>query len=207
MGVATIRQVIAEANTAEAHTGALRCYFERRLQALMARLELPEQNPIDALVEFTRKYIEYVPEFLEQVAEHARSAGLEKQVAPFLHMAEDFFLAPPGDLDGESDLHALLDEAFLAQRLIEEVNDRLLRTCGRPLVDVDMTRANIIAHHLVGEPLATRLELLVDHSLGLVGQSDDLFAGARPRGIQHQAAAELPCMSREVAVGLRLEGA
>lgn len=207
MGIATIRQVIAEAIARESRTGALRRYFERRLQALAARLELPERYPLDALVDFTRKYIEYVPEFLDQVASRARAAGLEKQVAPFLNMAEDFFLAPPDDLEGESELHALLDEAFLAQRLIEEVNDRLLRSCGRPLVNVDMTRANIIAHHLVGEPLATRLELLVDHSLGLFGQSDDLFVGVQPAGEGEVAVAELPCMSREIAVGLRLQGA
>lgn len=206
MGIATIRQVIAEAVAREARTGALRRYFERRMKALMAKLELPEQNPLDALVEFTRKYIEYVPEFLDQVAGRARAAGLEKQVAPFLHMAEDFFLAPPDDLEGESDLHALLDEAFLAQRLIEEVNDRLLRSSGRPLVNVDMTRANIIAHHLVGEPLATRLELLVDRSMGMVGRSDDLFAGTVPADAAEKTSAELPCMSREIAVGLRLQG-
>jgi hypothetical protein len=153
-------------------------------------------------VSFARRYIEYVPEFLEQITARARELGMEREVAPLLHMAEDFFLAPPDDLEGDSGLHALLDEAFLAQRLIEEANDRLARVHGEGLVNVDMTRANIIAHYLVGEPLATRLEMLVDRSVGLVAPGAGwVNGGAQPA----RPAGQLPCMSREVSVDLRLD--
>jgi hypothetical protein len=202
MGIQSIRQVIADAAAADA--GSLRQYFESRMGALAARLELPAEDPVGALVAFTRKYIEYVPDFLELIRLRARALGVEQQAAPYLDLAEDFFLAPPVDLKGESGLHALLDEAFLAQRLIEEVNDRLSGSRGQRLVDTDMTRANIIAHHLVGEPLATRLEMLVDQSLGLLAHHNRLFSRAGVEAGDSGGIGSLPCMSREVAVDLRL---
>ena len=207
MGIQSIRKAIAAA--AAADSGELRHYFESRMGTLEARLALPAEDPVGALVNFTRRYIEYVPEFLELTRERAAALGLEKQAAPCLNLAEDFFLAPPVDIEGESGLHALLDEAFLAQRLIEEVNDRLRGSGGQRLVDADMTRANIIAHHLVGEPLATRLELLVERSLGLVDQHAGLFSrqNVELRNAVARDVADggtLPCMSREVSVDLRL---
>jgi hypothetical protein len=202
-----IRHVIAQAIAGEARTGSLRRYFEHRLEELETRLELPAKDPVDALVSFTRRYIEYVPQFLEHLREQANAAGMEQPVGAFLNMAEDFFLAPPDDLEGESGLHALLDEAFLAQRLIEEANDRFWHGIGRPLVNVDMTRANIIAHHLVGEPLATRLELLVARSIGMLARHLGQLSGAGERSENQEGLEVLPCMSREVAVGLRLDSA
>ena len=202
MGIQSIRRVIADA--AAADEGSLRQYFEGMMDMLDARLELPADDPAGALVTFTRRYIEYVPEFLELIRARSRALGIEQQAAPYLNLAEDFFLAPPVDLEGESGLHALLDEAFLAQRLIEEVNDRLSGASGQRLVDTDMTRANIIAHHLVGEPLATRLELLVEQSLGLVEQHARLFSKAGVDAGEGSGSGTLPCMSREVAVDLRL---
>ena len=58
-------------------------------------------------------------------------------------------------------LEALLDEAFLALRLLEEVNDHHIRHLQRPLLPVDMTEANIIVHHLLGDEFASRMEQLV----------------------------------------------
>ncbi len=207
MGIDTIRHVIAEAIAGEARTGSLRRYFQQRLAELESRLELPDRDPVDALVGFTRRYIEYVPQFLERLREQSASAGMGQEVGAFLNLAEDFFLAPPDDLEGEQGLHALLDEAFLAQRLIEEANDRFWYGLGRPLVNVDMTRANIIAHHLVGEPLATRLELLVDRSIGLLARHLGPSRAGDRRRERRDGLDVLPCMSREVAVDLRFDGA
>lgn len=202
MGIQSIRRAIADA--AAADSGKLRRYFESRIGALESRLALPAGDAVGALVNFTRSYIEYVPEFLELTRARARSLGVEQQAAPYLNLAEGFFLAPPADLAGESGLHALLDEAFLAQRLIEEVNDRLCGSGGQRLVDADMTRPNIIAHHLVGEPLATRLELLVERSLRLLEHNLGLFSRRGMEAGEARATKTLPCMSREVAVDLRL---
>lgn len=206
MGTATIRQVISDACNQEQQARALRRYLADHLDALKTHLVLPEEDPVDALEQFSRRYINQVPEFLEQVREQALARQAGAEVDALLNMAEDFFLAPPDAVPADAGLQALMDEAFLTLRLIEEVNDRFIRSHGYPLVNVDMTRANIIAHHLVGEPLASRLEGLVAHSVELVASRSGLF---EPLGPGHRDVPterlNLPCMSREVAVGLRLE--
>ena len=72
----------------------------------------------------------------------------------------------PSDHQG---LLALLDEAYLAHRLLEEVNDRYLAHGGGQLVPLDTTRASLIVHHLLGEPFANELDALVQVTVdGLV---------------------------------------
>jgi hypothetical protein len=60
---------------------------------------------------------------------------------------------------------ALMDEAYLAHRLFEEVNDRYIARVGMPLIPWDMTLANVVAHQLVGEELANKLDALVQRTV------------------------------------------
>lgn len=206
MGTATIRQVIKDACSEEQRDPALRRFLETRLPDLESRLVLPANDPLGALEQFSRRYINYVPEFLELVRAQAGARETGGLIDAFLNMAEDFFLAPPDAIYEIGGLQALMDEAFLAQRLLEEVNDRFIRCYGRPLINVDMTRANIIAHHLVGEPLASRLESLVSQSVELVASRSGLFEPLTDSHVEAGAVQlALPCMSRDVAVDLRLD--
>ena len=205
MGTATIRQVIRDACHQEQREPVLRRFLATRLSDLQSRLVLPANDPLGALEQFSRRYIDYVPEFLELVREQAGDQDTGGQIDAFLNMAEDFFLAPPDAIHKIGGLQALMDEAFLAQRLLEEVNDRFIRSHGRPLINVDMTRANIIAHHLVGEPLASRLESLVSQSVELVASRSGLFEMLSDSHVEAAAAQlALPCMSRDIAVDLRM---
>jgi len=201
MGIATIRRVIQGAQHVEAQTRAMEQSLLRRLPALEQRLLLPEENPVSALLEFCNRYVDYVPDFLLLIQQSASTGSAAAALSPLLHMAEDFFLAPPDAVAGEGGLQALMDEAFLAQRLIEELDDRYQRSGAGRLVAVDMTRANIIAMHLIGEPLASRLEGLVRHSLELVTPPAASNALSQPGMMA--ASIALPCMSREVGVDLR----
>ena len=139
--------------------------FRKRLAALAPqlrlRLVLPESNTVSALLAFTVDYVESVPGALKLVTQVSTDFGFYRYAAPFLHLAEDFFLQPPEDLSAVVGLEALLDESFLAHRLLEEVNDHHIRALGRSLLPVDMTEANIIVHHLLGDELASRLDGLV----------------------------------------------
>jgi hypothetical protein len=127
-------------------------------------LILPENEPASALIGFIAAYIESVPGSISLVTAVSKQRGFHRYVAPFLHIAEDYFIQPPNDINTDSGLEALLDEAFLAHRLLEEVNDYHIGHLGYPLLPVDMTQANIIVHHLLGEPLANRLENLVQYA-------------------------------------------
>jgi hypothetical protein len=210
MGTDAIREIILAAGEHERRTGHLRSRFLRRLQALEEVLEISGDDPATNLVGFVTRYIEYVPVFLDAAQTKARESGVLDYVAPFLHLAEDYFLAPPEEVTEDTGLQALLDEAYLAQRVIEEANDRHIRDHQSPLLPVDMTRANIIVHHLLGDPLAIRLESLVEQSVARLIDRERLFDAARFEAFQRERGAssweDLPCLSRNARVDLRLAG-
>jgi len=161
MTTSEIRKTISAALVHEQTTGAFRCLLETRLPALREKLLLQDEAPLDALMEFVSEYTQSVPGSLDLVTAVSKQQGFHDYAAPFLHMAEDYFLEPPDVLPGDGGLEAILDEAFLAHRLLEEVNDHHIRHLQRPLLPLDMTEANLVAHYLLGDEFATRLEHLV----------------------------------------------
>ncbi|MCZ6829426.1 MAG: hypothetical protein O7F73_07555 [Gammaproteobacteria bacterium] len=206
MGTDSIRKIIAAARLQEQQSGDLRQFFSRHLPKLRERLLLPEENAALHLVSFVEQYIEYVPVFIDSVTSISRELGVYPYVSPFLHMAEDYFLAPPDELEQEVGLRGLLDAAFLAQRLIEEVNDCHIRHYRAPLLPVDMTRANVIVHHLIGDQLANRLDGLVEHTAQRLVDREHLFEQGRelPEQMAPDRWQDLPCLSRNAEVDLRL---
>ena len=122
---------------------------------------LPEDNPVAGLLTFIREYVESVPDCILLVTAVSKHMGFYDYAEPFLDMAENYFLHPPRDLPADNGLEALMDEAFLAHRLLEEVNDHHIRHLQRPLLPIDMTEANVIVHHLLGDDLANRLDQMV----------------------------------------------
>ena len=156
-----IRETIAAAIRKEGETNQLRLRLEQQLPQLSDKLVLPDTAPVPALMTFIVDYVESVPDCLQLVTTVSKQQGFYDYAAPFLHMAEDYFLQPPDELPVDEGLEALLDEAFLAHRLLEEINDHHIRQIQRPLLPVDMTEANIIVHHLLGDEFASHLEQLV----------------------------------------------
>lgn len=161
MTTAGIKDSINAALEHEQRSGDFRRQLTHRLPDLKKKLVLPEDSPLDTLMSFVISYAESVPGSLNLVTAVSKRLGFYDYAAPFLNMAEDYFLRPPELLPGGGGLEALLDEAFLAHRLLEEVNDHHIRHLQRPLLPLDMTEANLIVHYLLGDQLATRLEHLV----------------------------------------------
>jgi hypothetical protein len=203
MDTEAIRRAISNACQLEAQTHSLRTHFLRNLETLARKLVLPPDDPVDALCGFSRSYIEYVPEFIEDMARRDNAS----EVNAYLNMAEGFFLAPPPVAAEEPGLKALLDEAFLAQRLLEEINDRQATLAAKPLLPLDMTRANIIVHHLIGDEFAARLEILIHQCRDLLsGGVAGFLPAAEPGTGDRVSWAELPCMCRDARIDLRLPG-
>ena len=174
-----IRETISAALRSERESGQLRQCMVERLPQLRQSLVLPEEDPVDALMAFISDYVESVPGCLALVTSVSKRLGFHDYAAPFLHMAEDYFLQPPEGLPKDGGLEALLDEAFLAHRLLEEVNDHHIRHLHRPLLPLDMTEANIIVHHLLGDSFATRLEHLVQFTAGQLLEREHVWDQVR----------------------------
>jgi len=179
MAAPGIRETINAALAQESATGLLRQRVAQQLPQLREKLVLPDQEPVNALMSFITDYVESVPGCLSLVTAVSKKMGFHDYAAPFLHMAEDYFLQPPEELPGDGGLEALLDEAFLAHRLLEEVNDHHIRHVQRPLLPVDMTEANIIVHHLLGDSFASRLEQLVQFTAAQLLEREHVWERVR----------------------------
>jgi hypothetical protein len=213
MNTAALREQIQRATDHEAVTGQLHQRLEKQLPQLHPAIDLADGGGA-ALWRFVSAYIDEVPQLLDAASEVAGKAGIESQIKPVLKIAEDYFLRPPGILASQQGLDGLLDEAYLAHRLVEEVNDLYIRHLGQPLIPLDMTVANLIAHQLIGETFANQLDEVVHHSVDqmLCDESFELpsVQAYRDRLISPEtgeAWKQWPCMSRRLGIGLDLSAA
>lgn len=199
----SIRETIRAALRKESETHQLRSQLEQRLPLLQQKLLLPEREPVSALMFFIIGYVESVPNCLSLVTAVSKRLGFFDYAAPFLHLAEDYFLQPPDELPRDEVLEALLDQAFLAHRLLEEVNDHHIRHLQRPLLPLDMTEANIIVHHLLGDDFANRLEQLVQFTAAqLLGRE---HVWEQMRALPGTQEALVPLVSSESLIDTALE--
>lgn len=212
MNIAALHQLIQRAHQHEAATGHLASQMQAQLGRLHPAIRLPDDGTEGVLQGFVSAYIEQVPEMLQAAQQVAFEAGIEAQIRPVLNVAEQFFLQPPALMNGHEGLEGLLDEAYLAHRLVEEVNDRYIAHLGAPLIPLDTTVANLIAHQLIGEPFANQLDEAVHHAVD--GMLDDtsfaqdsvLAYRERLHNPQTEAAwLRWPCLSRQLGVELQLD--
>lgn len=210
-----IREAIAAARRQEEQTHHLEQYLESLTPRLHKAITLPADRPAAALLRFVIGYIEHAPDFLEALGHAMERNGLAAYGRVFLDIAEDFFLQPPEVVHRDGGLRALIDEAYLTHRLIEEINDRLLMLCGIPLAPMDMTMANIVIHHLLGEPFANQLDLAVHYAVEALFQADQLTGNSQLGGFvaQHTRAdwannaVPWPCLAEDSLIQLKFAGA
>lgn len=207
-----IRQLIRQAQEQDSATGKLLEFVECRKKRLHAAIKLPEQQAAKGLADFVVRYIKHVPDFIDAIRSMAQEAGIDKDVEPLLKIASDYFMSPPSIVDPHSQLEALLDEAYLAHRLLEEVNDRFMAKSGIPLAPMDMTVANVIAHELIGEPFANELDQAVLFSAELLLNEHDFqsaniadyVSAHRDRGWTEELE-RWPCLVEDLSISVEFD--
>jgi len=209
MNIAALREQITLAHQHERHTGQLKQRLKQQLPHLHPSIQLPKDDAQGTLTRFVAAYIDQVPELLEAAHAVAREAGIESQIKPVLKIAEAYFLQPPSVMAGHVGLDCLLDEAYLAHRLVEEVNDLYIRHFQQPLIPVDTTVANLIAHQLIGESFANQLDEVVHHSVSEMLDEDsfalesvEAYRDALTSPATGEAWRRWPCLSRQLGVEL-----
>ncbi|MDB6049086.1 MAG: hypothetical protein JWR17_1832 [Pseudomonas sp.] len=211
MNTAALREQIQHALHLEAETGQLSRQLETQLPHLHPAIDLPEVDAKGVLTRFVAAYIELVPDLLDAANEVAIEAGIENQIKPVLKIAEQFFLQPPAILTGHQGLDGLLDEAYLAHRLVEEVNDLYIKHFGQPLIPSNTTVASVIAHQLIGEAFANQLDEAVHHAVdqmldeeGFALESVEAYREKLKSPETEAAWKRWPSLSRQLGVGLDL---
>lgn len=143
--------------------------LEQALQAShkhIARLvDLNAENAGKQLLEFVTLYIQSVPNLLTDLQRVAAQQKLSRAVQPLIDIALRFFKLPSYSIGKRSGLTALMVKAYLANRLLEEVNDACLFHTGTAIIPMDMSLSNTIVHTLIGEPFANDMDVLVDESV------------------------------------------
>lgn len=209
MKIAELRERVRIAREDEANDEALRKWLDRKLPGLHRSIRTREDAGT-TLFNFIQAYVERVPEMLEAAQSVANHAKMRPQLIPVLKVAEAFFLQPTEEIpDSHSGLLLLLDEAYLAHRLVEEVNDRYVAHGGESLIPMNNTRANLIVHQLLGEEYANQLDTAVFEAVaGLL--PDEIFESpafiAYKEGVGEQDRHEIwrrwPNMAEELGIGL-----
>ena len=212
MNTSALHELIQRAHLHDASSGELMRQLGTHLEGLHPSIRIPGDDAAGVLKGFIVAYIEQVPEVLEAANQVAREAGIEAQIRPVLKVAEQFFLQPPALMAGHEGLEGLLDEAYLAHRLVEEINDRYIAHLGQPLIPLDTTVANLVAHQLIGETFANQLDEAVHHAVdGMLDESSfdqDSVAAYRARLQAPETSAawkRWPCLSRQLGVELHLD--
>jgi hypothetical protein len=163
--VITIHEMIKRAKAHERQHHNLATLLEQHVDSHdCSPIVLPKSGAIENLVKFVTAYIEHVPKFIEATQSITSSAGILDHTEPFIDLAEAYFLKPPSILAGHFGLDELMYEAYLAHRLMEEVNDRFMVRTSVPLIPMDMTKSNLIIHTLIGEPFANELDEAVHYT-------------------------------------------
>ncbi|QXG47589.1 hypothetical protein [Pseudomonas viridiflava] len=212
MNTAALREQIQRAQQHEAETGQLLQQLKIQLPHLHPAIHLPEVDAQGALTRFVTAYIDLVPDLLDAAHEVAIEAGIEGQIKPVLKIAEQFFTAPPEIMQGHEGLDSLLDEAYLAHRLVEEVNDLYIKHFGQPLIPSNTTVASVIAHQLIGEQFANQLDEAVHHAVDQLLDDED-FALDSVEAYREKLSSpdteaawkRWPSLSRQLGIGLELE--
>ena len=158
MDIKQIRQMITSAFSHENNTG-FAANAVRNFAQLMGRRV--SDADVQGTVDFIKEYIQHVPALLEEVEKAARKAGIRNQVLPILQAAEQYFLQPLDAIPDNLGLLGLMDDAYLAHCLFQSVSDRHRQNTGQALLGTDMTAANRVIRVLIGEPIATTLDMSV----------------------------------------------
>jgi len=175
MNLELIEEKVDSATRHESETGSMLEKLEAEIPQLPSVISLPSEDPASALRDFVVEYINHVPSFIAAVSFAARDAGIEEYVSPFLEVATNYFLEPVPESTVSGGLEELMQQAYLAHRLIEEVNDQYIVRAGIPLIPMEMTKANIIVHQLIGETLALSLDEVVEETASQMTARDNVY--------------------------------
>ena len=149
---------IRRAQLDEAANAGLATFLAERIPYLHPAIQL-EQDPVAQLTRFVEAYIKQVPKLILDAAQHCTDCAPEHWLRQTLVTVRDVFRTSYKKGAG---MRGMLGRAYLAHRIIEELNDRFIQQFGYTLVEPDLTRANLVAYQLLGEQAAGYLDQGVD---------------------------------------------
>jgi len=116
-----IETAISKAQQHEAQHHSMENEIVARYQKLHRSIKIVDREKVQALLSFTHRYINLVPKLIAMASVCAEQTHIIKYVGPFIKAAEQFFFMPlEGNLHDQESLPTLLEEAYLAHRLLKK---------------------------------------------------------------------------------------
>ncbi|MFO7588481.1 MAG: hypothetical protein R6X22_10450 [Gemmatimonadota bacterium] len=162
MEVDAVQKQIESAVRDEQRSGRLRRALREHAK-LQGRV--PGEDDLDGAVGFVVDYVRHVPAFMRDGLETATIAGLEREMHAVLEEAGSYWSLAEDIIPDRLGLLGVLDDAYCSLTLIQSVSDRFEEKTGRRLFAPDLRAANEAVRRLVGEPLASRLDMYVGSRL------------------------------------------
>lgn len=208
-----LKQTISEARDEERAQAKMLCFIEDNLASLHSSIAISAKSPSKALMNFIEDYVDSVPDHIQALHALAEEAKIGEYVQPFLDLACTYFINPPDLLAPFPGLQGLLRKAYLAHRLMEELNDQIMSLSGgAALAPMDMSMANIIGHALIGDELSNQLDHLVLLTVETTGADKSIFEKRsvrkfletrRLKGWQ-QVNERWPCFAKDCSINLQM---
>ncbi len=171
----TVFSIIDQAKQQETLSGQFRRHIAARLTELPPIVTIRHRDPRHCLLQFAIEYIEMAPRLIECVGVCAREANKQALFRPFTSAAINYFVQPSMLLARYDGLDGLLIKAYLCHRLMEEMYENNKSIRNSQLVEVEATQANLLTHHLIGEPFANELDQAILITVRQIAGTPDYY--------------------------------
>jgi len=149
-----IEQAIAAENLSDLYQRNL----AMRLSTLHNTITLTGQDPARDLRQFVFAYTRLAPRLISCIDKCARSSGTLSYLQTSLELSYRILAQASAAPDPSATMQNLLASAYQCHRLVEELYENNMSMRNSQVVDSAVTEANLLAHHLVGEELASGID-------------------------------------------------
>jgi len=153
-----VERMIADAVEDERQTGRLANALRDRAVAHGHR---PDGDSVRGAVSFVREYVEHVTAYLRDGLEAARAVGREPEMRTVVDRALEYWLTAADIIPDQLGLLGILDDAYYSLTLMQSVSDRYEEETGHPLFHRNLKAANDSIRKLIGEPVASQIDMYV----------------------------------------------
>jgi hypothetical protein len=209
-----LRQLIAKIKQDEGRKNSMKSYIEAHIGSLHKAISINTATPEITLLEFSIAYIDSAPEYLDAIHTLALESNTNNYVKPFVGLALMYFIKPPELLLQYNGSQRLLYQAYLSNRLLEELNDQITGISAIPLSPLDISMDNIICHALIGDELANQLDHLVLLTIETTVSDKSVFEQPQTQQFLKQQSQNKwkhtkqrwPCFNNDLSINLNIGG-
>lgn len=191
----------------EGHKRTLEKYLAAKLPNLHRHILLQE-NDAKCLTAFVTEYIEHVPSMLDAIRELTQNVGIYSDIEKIINIIEAFFTLPLDQEEHPFGLYELIDEAYFAHRIVEEMNEQIMEKVGAPLIPLDVMLSNVVMHDILGDEFANTLERAVTFSLeslfdiDALTKNEDFLRFAKKYQQNSREVKKWPCLAESSSISL-----